>query len=320
MPPRITEAQVRRALDRLAALRLDPPAQARAALELLSLPVSPGVLFACAAALEKHPLPEAHAAVVAAYQAVEADRKKLDSGGALRAALVRALRGVAVAGDAPLLCRAAATYEVTPNGPAALELRAAAAITLVDLDPGTAALVASRLLAEAADPARTSRLTGEPALTAARVLGALGRPEPLYLAATLDWSSPAEVVAECIRQLSDARATVLTALIDRLASTSDDTIQAALIDLLVAGEEGEPEVTAAAVAWLRTVSPDVYQFALTSLVASRRLDLHKIAAALVAEEFRRDRVAIAADALANARGSPTLLAAQQTMRERIGSA
>ena len=319
MAARISEAQVRRVLDRLTALKPDPPAQARAALEALALPPSPGILFSVASVLEKHPLADAHDPLVAAYNAVEADRKKLDSGGALRAAILKALRHVAGPVDLPLVRRAAETYEVTPNGPAALELRAEAAIMLVDLDPDIAALVATRLLAEAPDPAMTARLTGEPAVTAARVLGALGRYEPLYMAATLDWTAPSEIVAECIRQLASAPRVILSPLLVRFAACNEDSINAALVDLLVAGEGAEPEVASDAVRWLRTVSLDVYQFAVTSLVASRRPDLHAIAAALVAEEFRRDRLTIAAEALANTRGSPPLQEAHATVLHRLDS-
>ena len=319
MAARLSEAQVRRTLDRLAALKADPPAQAHAALEALDLPLSPGILFSVAAILERHPLADAHDHLVAAYNAVEADRKKLDSGGALRAAILKALRPVASPADLALVLRAAATYEVTPNGPAALELRAAAAITLVDLDPATASLVATRLLAEASNPSRISLLTGEPALTAARVLGAAGCHEPLYMAATLDWSAPSEVVAECIRQLGDVSASVLPSLIERFSTASDDAIHAALVDLLVASEDGEPLITGDVVRWLRTVSLDVYHFAVTALVASRRPGLHAIAATLVAEEFRRDHLTIAVEALANARGSQSLQDAHATVRDRLES-
>ncbi|MGD9933689.1 MAG: hypothetical protein AB7T37_08200 [Dehalococcoidia bacterium] len=319
MAARISEAQVRRTVDRLTVLQADPPAQARAALAALSLPPSPGILFSVASVLEKHPLVEAHDPLVAAYIAVEADRKKLDSGGALRAAILKALRRVAGPVDLPLVLRAAATYEVTPNGPAALELRAEAAITLVDLRPDTAALVAARLLAEAPDPAVTARQTGEPAVTAARVLGAIGRYEALYMAATLDWNAPSEVIAECIRQLAAAPQLVFPSLVQRFAACTDDAINAALVDLLVAGEERGQDAEADIVHWLRTVSLDVYQFAIASLVASRRPDLHAVAANLVGEEFRRDRLTVAAEALANARGSQPLLEARATVRDRLDS-
>ncbi len=317
MAARLTEAQARRAGERLLALGSDPAARANAAVEFLAMPPSPAVLFPVAEALTQHPLQAARDGLLSAYEAVEAGRRRVDPGGALRAALLKALRPVAVPGDLPLVLRAASTYEVTPNGPAALELRAAAVVALVDLDPEAAGFVAARLLAEAGDPRRTSSLSGEPAVTAARVLGAVARYEPLYLAALLDWSAPAEVVAECIRQLAPAGFPALHSLVERHADAAGEAIHAAMVDLLVTADVPDRGDDPGLVPWLRGVSLDVYQFALASLVASRHPAHHALAVRLVADEYRRDRLAAAAAALVNGRGSETLQKAHLAVRERL---
>jgi hypothetical protein len=319
MPRPEREADARRSLDRLASLRIDPAARSRFAAELLAESGSPSILFPAAAALEEHPLPGARDALIGAYGRVAAQARKLDSGGALRAALMRAIRSVAVAADVPLLEEAACTYESSVQGPGATELRAAALVALLEAAPEAAVLQAARILAEADDPRCTHSGSGEPAVTAARVLGAAGQTALLYFAALQAWRPPDEVLAECLRQLVTLPDGTIASLVARFSSHPGDLVQLGLVDLLTESQTAPAEPLAPYVAWLRAARPDIYGYALAAFVASRRTPLHELAAATVREEFDRDRLAIAAEALALARGAAILEAARDVAAERLGA-
>ena len=203
---RSSQLDARRALDRLRALRGDPR-QRDFAIELLGQTDSPEVLPAVLDVLAQQPGSDLRPLLHAKYAALEPTAKKRDPGGFVRAAIVRVLQGVAGPDDVPIFERAIATYEPTPadtNGPTIL--RAAGLVALAAVDAHSAALNAVPLLAR---PDRSSHMTGEPALTAVRVLAALGEEMALYLfaltglrnlSAPLDGTGP-EVVAEAVRGL-----------------------------------------------------------------------------------------------------------------------
>jgi hypothetical protein len=320
MPPkRERDTDVRRALDRLASLKIDPPARARLAAELIAASSRPDVLMPAAQALLDHPLPEGREALLSAYARLAAESRKLDSGGALRALLVRALRPVAGREDIAFLESAASTYEASVQGPGAVELRAAALVALTDVAPEVSALHAARILAEADDPGRTQQGTGEPAVTAARVLGALGHTVALYAVAQMAWRPPDEVIAECLRQLGELPGDAAAALVGRFAARNGDLVQLGLVDLCVESEGLGREQAEPISRWLRGAEQDIYRYALMAFVASRRTPLHEVVAGLVAGETKRERLAVAAEALALARGVAILEEARKTVEERLAA-
>ena len=313
------EADVRRSLDRLASLRIDPEARARLAATLIEGTARADLLMACAASLEEHPVSEAREPLISAYERVSADAKKVDAGGELRAALLRALRPVAGRQDIALLEAAAQVYETSVQGPGATGLRAAAVVALTDVAPDLAVLHAVRLLAEADDPRRTGMNTGEPAVTAARVLGVSGEMPALYLAATMNWRPPEEVLAECLRQLTELPGPSVAGLVERYREHRGQLVQLGLVDLVVEnpdvpGKEGRPYVS-----WLRGLDGDVFRYALAAFVASRRPEIHELAASLVEDEFNRDRLGMAVEAFALARGAPALDEARARAKERLAT-
>ncbi len=168
--------------------------------------------------------------------------------------------------DIPVLESALWTYEFLPPGPkeVAGNLRGAALVNLNDLEPTLAGFHAVRLL----DDEYTSAMSGEPAVTAARVLVEQKQALPLY-----EWALQArghpEVLAECLRGLSELPLSLLLRLVDHYRETTDEIVLLGLFDMLLAHPE-----RAAFTGFLReflatTVLIDVYRVVVTSIVARR---------------------------------------------------
>ncbi|HXU25221.1 MAG TPA: hypothetical protein VN697_14430, partial [Tepidiformaceae bacterium] len=268
---RSSQLDARRALDRLRAMRGDRSRQREFAIELLEQSDSPEVLPAVLDVLAQQPGSDLRPLLHAKFAALEPGPRKRDPGGFVRAAIIRVLQAVAGPEDVPVFERAIAAYEPTPadtNGPTIL--RAAGLVALAAVDARSAALQAVTLLAR---PDRSSNMTGEPALTAVRVLAALGEEMALYLFALaglrplgVAHATSPEVVAEAVRGLSSLPASHLLAMFN-VSSSNDAVIEAAFIDVAI---EHSPD--AALTTWLATFlrttrNDDLYAFAVTSIVA-----------------------------------------------------
>lgn len=185
--------------------------------------------------------PRLRPALLARYGQLGESPSRLDSGASLRAALLRALGPLALPEDRPLLERAAMTYESLPpftspmRGDLAGALRAAALDALDRSDREAAGYHAARLLADS----RTSEMSGEPALTAARVLAGQGQTLPLYAYAARESGTGTlpEVVGECLRYLVDLPPTLLAELVARFRDSREEVILLGLLDLLLAHPE-----------------------------------------------------------------------------------
>jgi len=192
-----------------------------------------------------------------------------DRGCVLRAAAVLALRGIAVRADAPALEHAAMTYEFMKPGPreVAGDLRRAALLCLRDVEPERAAVHAVRLLT---DGPEHRMLSGEPALTAARVLRELDQTLPLYECALRHPDCDAEVLAECLVSLTSLPVPLVAELFDRLGTDeAHPQVLIALFDLVLAHAEREA-LRARLLAFLRaTELLDVHAFVVTSIAALR---------------------------------------------------
>lgn len=264
---RPSPSAVLRELERLAD---DPEAQARYAAILLASERRAQLVGPALAAVEQLPLPEAHSALLRLYAHLDADGTRHDAGGTFRASILRALRPWATADDLPLLERAVTTYEFLPPGRSeeATPIRAAGLVALADLDPELAGFHAARLLVDI----YTSRLSGEPAKTAAGVLAARSEHLALYLY-TLRPTQHDDVAAECLRHLADAPDTIARELCARYGPEASEAAQLGLIDMLVARPDRalfRDELRAR----LRAPgSLTVFRYLAVVLVASRRRDL-----------------------------------------------
>jgi hypothetical protein len=242
----------------LHALAADPPAQAAYAVTLLHGQHGKDVMQAALGVLAAHPDPAARAPVLALYARYAADKGVRDQGAYFRRALLDALRPIAVHADAGLLAQAAATYEFWPPDFAedAVLLRASAVVALAEVDEDLARFHAARLLV---DP-YVVPMSGEPAVTAARVLGILGEQTVLWSYIFRDPSQQLpEVTAECLRQLTTLPETLLAALMDRYREKPPAAVLLGLVDLLINHQTG----------------PHGRDFLLEQLAAGRDLDLYR---------------------------------------------
>ena len=165
-------------LQQLRDLREQPDARAALATALLAPSADRQTLQAALDVLARTPHPPARPALVELFHHFANRGPTLDPGTTQRTRIVKALRPIAQPPDAKLFERAAATYEWLP--PHFLEeaqlLRANGLVALSEQDDELARFHATRLLA---DP-YTDGMSGEPALSAARVLGVLDELLPLY--------------------------------------------------------------------------------------------------------------------------------------------
>lgn len=257
-------------LAHLQGLAADPAEGSTFATSLLS-ERSTRLLEAALAALDRAPgdaLPSgARPALRDLYERLDANGPRDDAGGALRAAIVRLLRRLARPADADLFERAALTFEFQPPGreEVAGPLRAAALAALDAIDGDLAASYAVCLLADA----HTSAMSGEPALTAARVLAAQNQWLPLYAYAVGDgWRQP-EVLSECLRALTRLPAPLLADLVDRYVEADDEMALVGLFDLLFDHPDGEAHAGRLATFLAETRLYGAYRYLCTLIVARR---------------------------------------------------
>ncbi len=196
------------------------------------------------------------------YETLNAEPRRRDSGCFQRTALVRALRGRASTDDIAWLETALWTVEIIGRFDAASELRAAALVTLNDVDGALACFHGARLLSDAHE------MSGEPAVTAARLLTMREQVLPLYGLVATGGGTP-EVRAECLRGLTSLPVSLVARLLEQYRDEKDSTVMVGLFDLVL----GHPSRSAFAgftASFLdRTQSIDLYRFVVNSIVASR---------------------------------------------------
>jgi hypothetical protein len=193
---------------------------------------------------------------------LNAEPRRRDPGCFQRTALVRALRGRATAAEIPLLETALWTREIIGRFDAASDLRAAALVTLNEVDDRLATFHAARLLRDAHE------MSGEPAVTAAKLLAARDQLLPLYaLAAERDGA--AEVRAESLRGLIGLPVSLVIKLLEDYRDEKDDAVILGLFDLLL-GHPSRTVFSGFIASFLdRTQSIDLYRFVVNSIVATR---------------------------------------------------
>jgi hypothetical protein len=258
-------------LQRLKALAGEPEEQAAYARSLLETEKEKQVLEAALRVLQDFPDPQNRAPLLGLYDRLSQNGPKLDPGMYLRAAVLRALRPVARHADLPLVEQAALTYEPMPSRHDAegAELRALALSLLNDLDDRLACFYAVKLLVDRA----TSEMSGEPALTAARILAAQNIALPLYqyLVGTND-KAP-EVVAACLRGLESLPGTLLAKLVATYRFNGSEIVLLGLFDLLLTHPQGQQfsEVFTGFLA--ATGSFELYRYVALALITGGKPDL-----------------------------------------------
>lgn len=262
-----------------------------AALRLLARAQSPEDVRAAltAASVED---PRVRAGLLERYRHLGTNGPRLDPTTTVRSEILIALRDHLLAVDLPLLEKAATTNERGYSGEIAGPLRSAAIVAIASIDPATAKVHAVRLLA---DTANTDPMSGEPALSAARVLAAQGEFLVLYRHAM--GGATGEVLGECLRSLTELPTQLALLLAEQLRETRDEAALLGLVDLVL----GHPDPAVAAAflpGWLAAdASEDLYRYVAAAAVASRREDLRAIIVDLAKEEVRREHRTILEEAL-----------------------
>lgn len=201
-------------------------------------------------------------AIAQKYLWLSADPRRRDSGCFQRTALVRALRGRARTDETAMLEAALWTHEIIGRFDSASDLRAAGLVTLNELDGRLASFHAARLLHDAHD------MSGEPAVTAARLLASREELLPLYEVAVAD-GAKAEVRTECLRGLTALPVSLVTRLLDQYRNEKDETVVVGLFDLLLGHQSRVAFADFIAGLLDRTQSIDLYRFAVNSIIATR---------------------------------------------------
>src|SRR5215469_14617986 len=206
------------ALHHLRSLANQPDEQAHYALEVLERERGTQLVSEALAALTHSPVREGRPLLLRLYAYYDEAGVKRDAGGALRVAMLGALLPIADPADRALAERAVATYEFLPPGrqECASGLRAAGLVLLSHLDPVLASYHCTRLLVDV----YTSRMSGEPAVSAIRLLArqvghlpSHGHLLPLYSYLFAQHEGHPEVEAECLRHLAHAPAGVVESVL-----------------------------------------------------------------------------------------------------------
>jgi hypothetical protein len=254
-----------RKLENLADL---PKEQFAYALQLLQTEKDREVLAAALAVLKELPNLAARPVLLERYQYYAEDGPKRDAGTYLRTAVLRALRPIARHEDLPLVEKACLTYEVMPSRHDAEGglLRSVALTILNDLDEAIAGYYAVKLLVDKV----TSEMSGEPALTAAKVLADQGQILPLYEYVLQENIIYPEVAATCLRSLQRVPKAVLAGIVTRYRQHSSEALLLGLFDLLLAHPDG-PEYSTVLTEFLTTTSSfEMYRYLLMALITSSK--------------------------------------------------
>lgn len=223
-------------LAHLRSLEMLSEAQLEYALEIIKTENNPETFQAALEVIDEMADPKARPVLLEKYAYCSQEPSRRDSGAYLRSAILKSLRPFVKVEDIALLERAATTYEFLPPGRSeiAMALRSAALITLNEIDEVLAGFHSTRLLTHE----YTSDMSGEPAVTAARVLAAQGQLLPLYAYVTGPQTALAEVRAECLRGLVGIPASLLPDLVARFRDSQEEIVLLGLFDLLLAHSAG----------------------------------------------------------------------------------
>jgi hypothetical protein len=280
-------------LKRLAA---DPDAQAAYAITLLRPKAPLAALQAALTVLERHPDPAARLGLLAVYAHYDGDGPRRDPGSFIRRATLAALRPISLPADVPLLLHAVTTVERLPPAfkDEAIPLRATALVALNQLDDRLAAYHAARLLV---DP-HADEMSGEPSLTAVRVLASMDNLLPLYAYAMQEGGlALPDVVSECLRSLVAIPVSLLPGVIERHGKSDSIAVLAGLCDLVIGHEAGPQGLEFVTDILTRTEDVDLLRYVTLAALARRDERLRHLALDAARWETRPARVAVYIEAL-----------------------
>ena len=290
------QAKQQEMLHHLRGLAHQPDEQARYALEILERERGKQVVSAALNVLSPRSIPQARPILLRLYAYYDEAGVKRDAGGDLRTALLGALLPLADTRDQPLAERALMTYEFLP--PSYEEstggLRAAGLVLLHNLDSTLASYHASRLLVDE----HTAPMSGEPAVSAARLLASQGQLLPLYSYLLAQHRRHAEVEADCLRHLVKAPASIVEAVLAFYRTpisigtgapvprheTRDDVVLLGLFDLVLALPANSVCLSFLETFLRETQRQEVYHSVLMTIIATHAPQPWKVVLQIAREE------------------------------------
>jgi len=322
------QTRQRAILQRLHSLVDQPGEQARYALGLLDQQHGNQVVSAALDIVTAAATPEARPVLLRLYEYYDAAGIKRDAGSYLRSAILGALLPTADPTDWTLAEHATKTYEFLPPGreESTGTLRAAGLVLLSQLDPVLASYHCTRLLN---DP-HTSRMSGEPAVSAARLLAKQAHFLPLYAYVLGKREVVAEVEAECLKLL----AKIPTSVVDGLFAyyntpvpaggglfmpyyeTKDDVVLVGLFDLLLEHmtRGGYLDFTGT---FLRTTQRyDVYNYLVSMIVANHQPEVWALLVEVAQREQNQRKIGILHSAFALVRHDPAIIELTRELQQK----
>ncbi len=306
---------------RLNSLASAPDAQSDFAVSLLQPRQKRDVLLAALKVLAKYPNPAAREPIRQLFEHFSADGRKRDPGAFTRRAVLDAWRHVALPADVPLILQAVNTYEFLPPGfkEDAILLRTGALLILNELDDTLAGFQATRLLVDGfSDP-----MSGEPALTAVRVLASQEQTLPLYLYAMQ--ANEAAILRSRLRVLAQphARARRVDPRHHRAPRQSRERHHPhrAVRSADRPRGRGPSTACAQAVAYLAdalTTMPDLaaYRYLVIAMLTSRRPELTAAVLQTARLETHRGRIGVLLEVLDLFAANPEIAALAEQLRLR----
>lgn len=283
-------------VQQLRALATDSQAQATFAVTLLDARQGPEVVLAAVQTLTRNPWPAARPALLELYDYYSGRGQKLDSAAYIRAAILRALREVVLPADIGFLVQATETFVFPP--PSFTEegamLRSPALLALAALDDNLARYHAVRLLANQ----HTDAMSGEPALTAAKVLAAQGEDLPLYFYVMQDGARVLpEVVSTCLSNLTTLRVDLLPGILKRYGDAKQEVVLVGLFDLLLNHRAGIQGIDFITRFLQQSQHLDAYRYLVVTMVTSGKRDVVQYLLTASQVALSKSKVAILREAL-----------------------
>lgn len=283
-------------VQQLRALADDPQAQATFAVTLLDVRHGPEVILAAVQTLTRIPWPPARPALLDLYAYYSGRGQKLDPAAYIRAASMRALREIVLPADIGFLAQATETFVFPPPNftEEGAMLRSAALLALAALEDDLARYYAVCLLAnEHTDP-----MSGEPALTAAKVLAAQGETLPLYFYVMQDGARVLpEVVSTCLSNLTTLRVDLLPSILKRYGDAHHEVVLVGLFDLLLNHRDGVQGVAFITRFLQQSQQLDAYRYLVVTMVTSGKRDVVQYLLNASRVSLPKTKVAILREAL-----------------------
>ncbi|MBX3068976.1 MAG: hypothetical protein KF883_00610 [Thermomicrobiales bacterium] len=287
-------------VERLRSLADAPDDQRALAVELVASDRRPSVFLPALTILDLPMDEQERGAMLSLYHWLDEAGVTRDLNASTRIRILKSLRSAELHAPLDLLLRAVRTVERAPGGlDEAAGLRAAALISLLDVEQELAGYHAARLLTDA----ETSPFSGEPAVTAVTVLATLDQRPPLYAYTMQTPQGQTEVLAEILNAMVEAPDPIVHDVVQHLLIFDDEPVVASVYELVL--KRDDATWTAMLTSFLASEQrPHLLRYVATTIAAERRpwqIELLRQAAATEQPQKRRALLTDALDLLEPAR-------------------